>query len=158
MKPFLNNIELLLSGAGVLLTFGAPMAFAGTGQFWQVAALTAVGVGLLHGLIFWTVRRRQRQVRERAILEIREMFSDVVKNQLAIINMVVKSSDSPDQMDQDAVFIEESMGTISTAIDSLSEESLTDWKAQYSKETLRQILHQSSAQHDVLRKQPRHVA
>lgn len=50
-------------------------------------AVTALGISVLHGLIFWVVRRRQRRVRQEAIVEIREMLADVVKNQLAAIGM-----------------------------------------------------------------------
>ena len=48
---------------------------------------------MLHGGIFWAIRRRQRRIRQQAILEIREMLADVVKNQLAIIGMWLPGKD-----------------------------------------------------------------
>jgi len=63
------------------------------GTFWRVAAITAIGVGLLHGPIFWVIRRRQRVVRQQSIEEIREMLGDVVKNKLSVIDMYLPADD-----------------------------------------------------------------
>ncbi len=87
-RLFVDNMELWLSAAGIALTFAIPTAFPHTFAFWQVAAVSAVAVATLHGVIFWTVRRKQRQVRRHAIAEIRAMTQDVVKNQLAVFGVL----------------------------------------------------------------------
>ena len=72
MRHFVDNIELYLSAAGLVVV-------------WAVAAV--LGVSVLHGAIFWVVRRRQRRIRAQSVHEIREMLTDQVKNQLAVMRM-----------------------------------------------------------------------
>jgi uncharacterized membrane protein SirB2 len=87
-SSFVNHIELWLSGVGLLLIFGVAFFMGSSGAaFWRLIAIIAVGIGVVHGLIFWAVRRRQRRVRRQSIREIRQMLSDVLKNKLATINM-----------------------------------------------------------------------
>lgn len=129
-RAFVNHIELWLSGAGLVVIWAVPALFGGA-DVWQVAAFTAVGVGILHGLIFWTVRRRQRKRRMETIREIREMLSDVVKNELAIIRASLPAGEEREQYDIFFDGIEESIEEIAERVDSLSEESLRDWKSEY---------------------------
>lgn len=135
-RLFLDNLELWLSAAGILVTFAIPLAFPDTYAFWQVAAFSAVGVATLHGMIFWTVRRRQREVRRRAIAEIRAMTQDVVKNQLAIFGLIAQGA----AVQEEAELLNESMDTITHMIDTLSEESLTDWKGRYDAATIDRVV------------------
>ncbi len=139
MKPlltsrnaFVDNIELWLSGAGLGVILGVPNLFApAAGSFWKVAAITAIGVGLLHGLIFWAIRRRQRIVRHRAIDEIREMLRDVVKNKLAIIDMYLPEENGQEIVEAQLVGIRETIEQITLHVDTLSEEAIKDWKTKY---------------------------
>lgn len=128
---FLNHIELWLSGAGVLLVFAVPLSLGVENPaFWQVTALVAISVGIIHGLIFWTVRRRQRSVRRRSIAEIREMLADVVKNHLTAIDLYLPAENEA-MVRQEIEGIRASIRHITEEVDSLSEESIHDWKRKY---------------------------
>jgi uncharacterized membrane protein (Fun14 family) len=75
---FLNNIELILTavGIGVILLSG----FVASRSAFSLETATAVSatlVGVVHGILFWLLRRRQRQVRREAIGQIREMLGCV---------------------------------------------------------------------------------
>lgn len=130
--PFVNHIELWLSGAGLVIIFGVPMLAGPSGrEFWQLMAFIAVGVGLLHGLIFWVVRRRQRQVRRQSIREIQHMLSDVLKNKLTAINMYLPDDESQEMVEKEVNGIRASIKDIADEVESLSEESLEGWKDRY---------------------------
>lgn len=144
MTRFLANIELWLSGLGVLVIVSVPsLLLSESGPYWQVMALTATLVGILHGIIFWLIRRRQREVRRQAIAEIRGMLSDVVNNQLTVIlaNMSdVKTASQRAPLENVRVAVER----ISTLLDSLSEESLRTWQTRY-KSSLPGLAHGNGA-------------
>lgn len=126
---FLNNIELVLSAVGLAVIVLVPLLLQPTvDNLWAVAAMTAAVVGVLHGIIFWLIRRRQRQIRAAAIAEIREMLHDVVKNQLAIISLNAQLSGVQSRHQQR---IETCIGRIEDALNHISEESLQRWQAQY---------------------------
>jgi hypothetical protein len=85
---FLDNIELILTavGIGVILLSG----WVASRSALSVAMATAVSatvVGVIHGILFWLLRRRQRRVRQEAIGQIREMLEDLGKNRLQTIKM-----------------------------------------------------------------------
>ena len=131
-NAFIDHIELWLSGAGLMVILGVPYVVAPTpGSFWRVAAITAIGVGLLHGLIFWVIRRRQRAVRQKSIEEIREMLSDVVKNKLSIIDMYLPEENGQEVVEEQLEGIRKTIEQISVHVDTLSEESIKDWKTKY---------------------------
>ncbi|MCS6873449.1 MAG: DUF4381 domain-containing protein [Pyrinomonadaceae bacterium] len=128
MKHFLNNIELILSGVGLIVIFAIPkLFFPESVSWWQVAGITAIIVGLLHGVIFWIIRRRQRKVRQEAIEEIRGMLQEVINNQLTSISLSTAGLEV-----QRVKRISESVSRISELIGTLSEESITNWKKKYS--------------------------
>ena len=129
-KHFLRNIELWLSAAGLLVVWVAYLIVSPSGgDVWKVAAITALVVSVLHGMIFWVVRSRQRRLRAEAIHEIREMLADVVKNQLAVIGMWLPEDREEYGMQIEG--IQESMGRIEELVDSMSEEALADWQDKY---------------------------
>lgn len=134
MKHFLDNVELWLSGVGLLLIGIIPLLFYGSNfvTMWPVAAVTAISVGLLHGLIFWLVRRRQRTIRNKTIQEIRGMLKDMVNNQLTVIMMSAPTADqlSPEQQAY-ITHVNKSATKISKLLDTLSEETLKDWQVHY---------------------------
>ncbi len=125
----LNNIELLLSGLGLVVILAVPAVLRPEPRdWWRVTAITAIAVGVLHGVLFWLIRRRQRQARAAVIAQIREMLGDVVKNQLAIISLNAQLSGAQSRHQQR---IETSVKRIEEALTHISEESLTRWQAQY---------------------------
>jgi uncharacterized membrane protein YfbV (UPF0208 family) len=133
MRFVLNHLELILSAAGLVVIAVVPVLLQPiTGNTLAVTALTAVVVGTLHGGIFWLVRRRQRQVRQEIIGEMRAMLNDVVRNQLAIIALNAQVGKVQDrQMKR----IDDSVRNITSALDHLSEESLYRWKQVYTPES-----------------------
>ncbi|MEF8817048.1 MAG: hypothetical protein V5A20_10480 [Salinibacter sp.] len=132
-SSFVNHIELWLSGLGLVLIFGIPALVGGNGiVLWRLIALIAVGVGVVHGFIFWTVRRRQRQARRQSIREIQQMLSDVLKNKLAAINMYLPEETDQGLVEQELNGIRTSIEDIAGEVENLSEESLEGWKEHYS--------------------------
>lgn len=132
LARLLRHIELWLSAAGVLVVWVAAALIApDAGSVWKVAALAALAVSLLHGIIFWIVRRRQQRVREHAITEIREMMADRVKNQLAVIGMYAPLTQEREAFEMALGGINASITEIAAVVDSLSSESLVDWKQHY---------------------------
>jgi uncharacterized protein (DUF58 family) len=131
-RGFINHIELWLSAVALVLIFGIPAAVGPQGlQFWRLTAIIAIAVGTIHGVIFWVVRRRQRQIRRRSIQQIQQMLADVVKNRLTAIDMYLPEEDDPEMVRQEVDGIRTSIREIATHVDNLSEETLEDWEEKY---------------------------
>jgi len=133
MRIFLRNIELFLSGLGLIVIVVVPnLIQIESLSRWQVTAITATLVGVIHGIIFWLIRRRQRLVRNEAISEVREMLKDIVNNNLAVIALSSQLYGSDAHKAQ--VSIEQTkkaVENISRALDTVSEESLRRWRSKY---------------------------
>ena len=130
MRRFVDHIELWLSAAGVLVVWLVTLAAPGV-EPWKVAAITALGVSVVHGVLFWAVRRRQRRVRTEAVHEIREMLTDEVKNQLAVIGASLPSRSLSEYAGQ-IEDVTRSVDAIGEMMDGLTEERLLAWKRTYS--------------------------
>jgi len=147
-RGFVNHIELWLSGVALVLIFGLPALAGPSGtDFWRLTALIAIAVGTIHGLIFWVVRRRQRQIRRESIQEIRAMLADVVKNRLAAIDMYLPEEEDPEMVRKEVEGIRQSISDIADHVDNLSEETLEDWADKY-EEALRQTAELETAKGD----------
>ncbi|WP_412061541.1 hypothetical protein [Rubrivirga sp. IMCC45206] len=132
MKHFVDNIELYLSGAGLLVVWAAAAVLAPLGiGVWQIAAVTALGVSVLHGAIFWVVRRRQRRIRSKSVHDIREMLLDQVKNQLAVMQMWIPEGTERKAYEDQFDGINEAIAEIDQMMDGLTEEKLKAWKSTY---------------------------
>ena len=131
-RLFVDHIELWLSAAG-LLVVGLVAVVVGPegGDVWRTAAVTALLISVLHGLIFYVVRRRQRAVRQRAILEIREMMADLVKNDLAVIGMWAQTGERGTAYERRVASTHQALREIGEKVDGLSEESLRSWRLRY---------------------------
>jgi len=62
LAHFIRQIELYLTAVGLLVILAVPQLFAESSRMF-VMALTAIGVGVVHGVLFCLVRRRQRLLR-----------------------------------------------------------------------------------------------
>jgi hypothetical protein len=132
-SSFVKHIELWLSAAGLGIIFGVGYASGPSGPaFWRLIAVIAVGIGVVHGFIFWAVRRRQRQVRRQSIREIQQMLSDVLKNKLAAINMYLPEDADEEMVKQELDGVRASIEDIADEIENISEESIEGWKEHYS--------------------------
>ncbi|MET0263906.1 MAG: hypothetical protein ABW223_13465 [Rariglobus sp.] len=134
MRKILENLELVLTGAGLLVIFVVHLIFRGNENSWMLSAVTAVAVGVLHGFIFWLVRRRQRTIRRRALQEAEQMLKDVVNNQLCVITFAVEMHKREEISFKTAhEHITDSVGKVHVVLNDLSEESLELWKSKYKK-------------------------
>jgi hypothetical protein len=77
MEKFLEYIELILTGVGVVIIMTVFAIFRHISP-WKAAAICAIAVGIVHGVIFYTVRSAQRKVRHKAVRAIRYKLQDVV--------------------------------------------------------------------------------
>lgn len=131
MRFIIDNIELWLSGAGVVVILVVPrLLFAHQDRYWTAMAITALIVGVLHGGIFWFIRRRQRQVRGQAIRELQGMLKDRVNNQLNMILMHVELESGTDSR-ASIEGVQKAVNDVSQLLNSLSEESLRSWQSRY---------------------------
>lgn len=133
MQKIVQNLELVLTAAGLVVIFAVHFIFEETyGGSWMIAAVTAIAVGVIHGLIFWLVRRRQRHIRSRALEEAKRMLKDIVNNQLCIIQFSADLQQRDQAPIKDAhARITTSVGHINAALNEISEESLDLWKKKY---------------------------
>lgn len=135
MSSFLRNLELWLTAAGlVVVGVAAAWSSAVHVEPWRTATIAATTVGVIHGVLFWVVRSRQRKMRTQTIAEVQFMLSDIVNNQLGIImasaEMPAGAAASAEAAEQTAR-IRSSVLRISEGVRHLSEESLGAWSAKY---------------------------
>lgn len=129
---FLRQIELYLTAAGLVVILVVPSFFSAE-QRVTVIAVTAVGVGIVHGLLFWLVRRRQRLVREALIQDVQKMLMDRINNKLQVV-LVAAVSPEGDLSPEDQARLQEiaaSIKEVRSLLDRLSLESLSAWQSQY---------------------------
>ncbi len=131
MKFILRYLELVFTVVGLAVIFGVTALFSSRGtSTWQIAAITAGLVGVIHGVLFWLVRRRQRDVRRAAITEIQSMLRDEISKQLKVIEaMSVLRESRPDETKRACDYISRAVTSIDSALELLSEESLRSWRA-----------------------------
>ena len=138
-RATLRNLELILTAAGLGVIAAVPAALRpAAGRYWVVVAVTAVGVGLVHGVLFWLVRRRQRQVRAATLREARDVLTDVVNNKLQLMLVHLEelnasaSARAPAAVDRASlVAARDAAAHVSALLSALSDESLRSWKARY---------------------------
>lgn len=128
VRGFLDHIELWLSGAGlaVILLLPGLLGLDATNP-WKVTAYTAIAVGVLHGIIFWIVRRRQRIVREKTLVEAHAMLRDGIQRQVAALLTLDATATDEQRRRLDGVF--DSLVLLDHLLDSLSAERLRAWTA-----------------------------
>ncbi|CAA9347639.1 MAG: hypothetical protein AVDCRST_MAG11-3319 [uncultured Gemmatimonadaceae bacterium] len=138
-RALLRNLELILTAAGLGVIAAVPAVLRPTPErYWTVVAATAVGVGVVHGVLFWLVRRRQREVRAATLRDARDVLTDVVNNKLQLMLVHLEelhasaSARAPDPVDLESlVAARDAAAHVSALLTTLSEESLRSWKARY---------------------------
>ncbi len=133
MKFILKYLEILFTLAGLAVIFLAVLIFAPMGAGpWQVAAITATLVGVIHGALFWLIRRRQRMVRRAVIADVQAMLKEIIDNQLAVIVAMSDLGEShAAERKRAGDYISRSVASISEALRHLSDESLRSWISKY---------------------------
>lgn len=134
MRFVLRHLELILSVAGLGVIFAVPTLFFRQGSLYLPAmAITAIAVGLLHGVIFWLVRHRQRRIRQETIAQLQAMLLDVINNKLTI----VLAAQTAEVGAQDRALLQEkaqaSLASIQALLRDLSEETLLSWRKRYAR-------------------------
>jgi hypothetical protein len=127
LRGFLNHIELWLSAAGVAVILLVGGLLGGSGDPWRATAFTAIAVGVLHGIIFWVVRRRQRAVREKTLAEAHAMLREGIQKQVAALLTMDARASEEQRRRLDGVF--DSLVLLDHLLDSLSSERLRAWTA-----------------------------
>lgn len=130
MRTFSNYLEIIFTIAGLAVIFLVSALFHPGGyDTWQVAAITATAVGVVHGLLFWFIRRRQRELRRAAITEIQGMLQEVITNQLAVIRAMAElKHERPAEAQRAATYIGQAVTAISDSLRHIDEESLKTWE------------------------------
>ena len=134
MRKLIEHLELVLTAAGLLVIFIVHFIWGVSAEAnsWMLAAITATAVGIIHGVIFWLVRRRQRLIRRHALTEVSRMLKDIVNNQLCVIQFTADLQSKEQVVIKDAhARISTSVHQINVALNNISEESLSMWKGKY---------------------------
>lgn len=129
---FLRHVELYLTGVGLLVILLVPSFFSPEQRLLAIA-ISAVGVGVVHGVLFWVVRRRQRLVREALLQDVQGMLKDRINNKLQVVLVSAVSSHADLSADDQARLREvaDSVKEVTQLLDRLSLESLSAWQARY---------------------------
>lgn len=128
MKRFLlDYLELILTAIGLIIC-ALLIGFieSDSESKWHTIAVVAIVVGVLHGIIFFAVRHRQRKVRHEAIFEVGEMLRDRVTNHLTVVTALSHSQEDAHRHE-----VDQALREITTLVNSLSEDSLSSWKQRY---------------------------
>jgi hypothetical protein len=84
MQRFLEKIELNLTAAGLIVTM-VVFALFRSDRPWRAAAICAVAVGILHGVIFFVVRSKQRSIRRQYLDSISKRVHRLVTERLQVL-------------------------------------------------------------------------
>ncbi len=84
MHKALEYLELILTSVG-LVVVAAVFAIFRNVEPWKAAAISALVVGVLHGIIFFAVRSAQRRTRNDSVRVIRHVFDDLIRNKLQVV-------------------------------------------------------------------------
>jgi hypothetical protein len=126
MRWILSYLELWLSAVGVAVILFLPWLLGvQRDNYWYVTALVAISVGLLHGIIFWSVHRRQRYVCDHTVAQVRAMLRDDIHKQVAALLTMDAHATDRQRMQLDGVF--DSIILLDHMLESLSTERLRTW-------------------------------
>jgi len=91
-RLLLEYLELILTALGVLVVIVVFALFRNVAP-WKAAAISALAVGVLHGIVFFIVRSAQRRARRAAVSAIRHTFDDLVRNKLQVVLFATEIQD-----------------------------------------------------------------
>lgn len=128
----LRHIELYFTALGLLVIFTVPLFFAPDARAATIA-VTAVLVGVIHGALFWLVRRRQRTIRAAVIEDLQMMLKDRINNklQVVLVRAVTREHESSAENHARLQEVSEAVLDVSQLLDRLSIESLSAWQKHY---------------------------
>lgn len=124
-------VPFILSGIGLIVIWNVPEMIGHAGDSWTSTTVIAAAVGMLYGLIFWMIRRRQRIERNETIKEIQWMLKDQVNSLLTVINISAEQGKYHPLTKEDLEHLQFTTFHIAKLLSSVSEESLSRWKGRY---------------------------
>lgn len=128
-----RHLELYLMGISVALALTVPLAIEiSTDE--QELAITALAACVIQGLVFWSLRRRYRRVRQEMIAELRAMLQDRINNYLTIVLISVTQRRESPASSTERELLEAAIAAtaaVSRVLEELSVESLRSWKSHY---------------------------
>ncbi len=137
MRFILRYLEIIFTFAGLAVIFLVTALVKPTGtSSWAVAAITATLVGVIHGLLFWVIRHRQRETRHKAIREMQAVLQDLVNNQLAVIQAMADLRQSrPEEAQRACHYISQAVTSISDSLKNIDDDRIKSWQLKYPKLT-----------------------
>ena len=108
-KYFIEHIELWLSALGIAIIWVVPLIVPPGGYvqgYWKVVAITAIAVGIVHGGIFWVVRKRRekKKAETRAQLEAqKEQLERRVAKQMGQVQALSSALTLAEQRERQAI-------------------------------------------------------
>ncbi len=85
MNFFVRYIELILTAVGLALCGLAIVAIPSSESKWFDVAMVSITIGVVHGVIFFVVRKRERRARSMAIADAAHMLQDRVNNLMTAV-------------------------------------------------------------------------
>ena len=123
MQTFLRYLELILTAAGVLVVVVVFSIFRKMSP-WQAAAIAALAVGVLHGIIFFAVRTAQRRARNLALTRVRSHLDDLIRNKLQVVLCATEIYE-----DDWRPIVQSAVLEIENTLDQIEQEPLTSLQA-----------------------------
>ncbi len=119
-------LELLLTAVGLGICLGLIGLLPPNADKWQVIALVAMVIGVIHGILFFAVRARQRAVRNQAIHDVAYLLQERVAHYVHIVSRLSESDNSGHQL-----MARRAAGDLAELVDTLSEDALTSWQSRH---------------------------
>ena len=127
----LKRFELYVAGMALAFMAAAIALIRSDAPAGVAVLATVLGMTPIWASIQWADRERQRQLRARAIAEIREMLTDRVLNQLAAARMWMAEDPDPETLATILAETDAAIDQVSDMITGLSEEQLHTWRLTY---------------------------
>jgi hypothetical protein len=84
----LKYLELILSVVSVLiLSTVSWIFFHAHSARWEAAGVITAAAALIHGSIFYLIRRRQNRLRQITIRQMQVVADDIVRNQMTVVSL-----------------------------------------------------------------------
>jgi len=126
LRLLLQYLELILTAIGLGICCALIALLPPTMNKWQVIAIAAIVISLVHGLIFFAVKARQRAVRLQAIQDVAYLLQDQVTRYVELISCLAQSDNSGQQQ-----MARQAAGDLAELVATLSDDSLQSWRSRH---------------------------
>ncbi len=125
-RLLIRYLELVLTAVGLGICLALISGLPPSADKWQVIAITAMVIGVTHGIIFFAVRVRLRAMRHQAIQDVAYMLQERVSSYIYIVSRLSESDNSGHQQ-----MARQAARDLADLVNTLSEETLTSWKSRH---------------------------